>query len=645
MNPRPFLVQRLGLLAAVLCPAIALAQAPAALSERDYFEELPVVLSVSRLAQPLDETPGAVTIIDRDIIRRSGAREVADVLRLVPGFLVGGYNGANPLALYHGALDSFGTRLQVFVDGRSIYSTYYIGDTHRGLMGVVLEDIERIEVLRGSNSAAYGANAFLGVVNIVTRNAADTRGGMVAVTGGERGTWDNVARIGWGDDGASFRISASRRSDDGLERVYDDKHVSQAHFRADLRPTASDEVMFGAGGIHYSWGDGERASVGNPERTVFRRDFYLHGQWRHLLAADEEFRLSAGYDHEYDRDRTPYTPIPTVWLDYSGYAKRYQVEAQHSFVAGSSLRAVWGGGLRREEVWSPPLYYTQQTHSAQQLRFFGNLEWKPHARWVINAGGMWERHSIVGSTLSPRLMVNFHAVRGHTLRAGVTKASRDPSLYELRGDTRYFDANGVLRGWTVAASGGVRSEHLLAREIGYLGELRSWRLTIDLRGFREVMDDRVKARTVAGKRDYVNIVGPIMRGYEYQIKWRPAAGTQVWLSELHTRTIGRYQQDIEVDELSAPHRTTSLALFQVLPHGLDFALIYSEVGSMTWRGTGGDILGRQRRLDVRLAQAFKLGATRGELAWTTQAATGGYSQYIPSYRFERRSFVTLRLEY
>ncbi|MCE9570078.1 MAG: TonB-dependent receptor plug domain-containing protein, partial [Rhodocyclales bacterium] len=213
------------------------------ISEHEYFSDLPVVLSVSRLAQPLDEAPGAVTVIDAETIRRSGARDVAEVLRLVPGFLFTYRNGANPQASYHSGMDTYGSRMQVFVDGRSLYSSLLFGDTNLGLRGIVLEDIERIEVLRGSNSASYGANAFLGVVNIVTRNAADTHGAMVSATMGDRGVEDNVARVGWGDEKASFRITASRRVDHGFERVYDDSHVSRLQFRADLVPTPNDELM------------------------------------------------------------------------------------------------------------------------------------------------------------------------------------------------------------------------------------------------------------------------------------------------------------------------------------------------------------------------------------------------------------------
>src|SRR5690606_42140276 len=81
------------------------------LAESGYLGDLPVVLSVTRLAQSLADTPGAVTIIDRDMIRRSGARQVSELLRFVPGFIVSGWNGANPITQYHTKLDEYGSRL------------------------------------------------------------------------------------------------------------------------------------------------------------------------------------------------------------------------------------------------------------------------------------------------------------------------------------------------------------------------------------------------------------------------------------------------------------------------------------------------------------------------------------------------------
>ena len=157
------------LIPALLILACATARAQSgqdmgALSERDFLGEVPVVLSVSRLAQPLDEAPGAVTILDRQFIRMSGARDVSDLLRMVPGFqTTTSFETDAPLASYHGRSDDWANRIQVLVDGRSVYSGHLQGSAGLGLQTLALDDIARIEVLRGSNSATYGARAFLGL--------------------------------------------------------------------------------------------------------------------------------------------------------------------------------------------------------------------------------------------------------------------------------------------------------------------------------------------------------------------------------------------------------------------------------------------------------------------------------------------------
>ena len=106
-----------------------------------------------------------------------------------------------------GAFGEFTSRVQVLVDGRSNYSTYLTGSIGMGLQTVALTDIECIEVLRGSNSAAYGARAFLGVINIVTRDPVDTLGWQVSAAAGQNGVRDALARLGWGSDRAQFRLT------------------------------------------------------------------------------------------------------------------------------------------------------------------------------------------------------------------------------------------------------------------------------------------------------------------------------------------------------------------------------------------------------------------------------------------------------
>jgi len=649
-TPRRF-AWPLALFAAAVWPACAAAQARPTLSEQDWLEELPVVLSVSRLAQPQSEAPGAVTVIDRDSLLRLGARDIYDVLRLVPGFLVSGWNGASPVAAYHNVLDQYGTKLQVFIDGRSVYSTFYVGGTQRGLLGVVLEDIERIEILRGSNSAAYGANAFLGVINIVTRHAADSHGTLLSVTRGEGGVNDNAVRYGWGSDNASFRISMSHRADNGLQGVHDDTHIGQLHLRGDLRPSAQDEVMLQAGGIRESWGDGIPGSLGNSERTPMMRNAFVVGEWRHLLGGGEDVKLAFSHDDEYFRDRIAYPhPHPIyrgVYLDGGGKGRRTQLEVQHSFVPGADLRAVWGSAVRDERVWSPPLYYGHDWISAQQLRVFGNVEWRAHRQWVVNAGAMWERHSVVGSALSPRLMVNFHLVPGQTLRAGVTRSQRVPTLFELNADVRYYNAANTLVGWTWDIRGHLKPENLLVREVGWLGEFRPLRLSVDLRGYRETMTGYVTSQSyfngVTNVRDKINSDDTlVMRGFEYQLRWQPTASTRIWLSHMSTRSL--WPNPTESMSTSSPKRADSLAVFQNLPGGFGLTATYAETGAMTWQGLG-DKLPPQRRVDLRLAKRFEIGATRAEAAVTVQAATGSYQEFLPARTFDRRGFASLRLEF
>lgn len=644
----------LTLLLAAGFPISAVAQSQ--ISEGDYFGDLPEVLTVTRLAQPLSETPGAVTIIDRETIRRSGARTLVEVLRLVPGYLVAGFNGAHPNAAYHAPLDDYGTRNLVMIDGRAIYSSLYLAGTYRGMTGVLLDDIERIEVLRGSNSAAYGANAMFGVINVITRHAADTPGGEVTVTRGGNGVGDAYARIGWGGDTGSFRLSAGRRSDTGYRGAADDSNIDQMHFRADLHPANDQELTVAAGMTEAHSGDGFANHVGNPERTVRWRDVYLRGQWRKQLAGMDEIKLAVNFDEENIRDRAPYAPLPGIMLDFGGRGRRLDAELQHQIGLSDQLRAVWGIGYKYEVAYSQSLFDARSPVSYSEKRLFGNLAWQPNRFWTINAGGYWGSHSDTGMGFSPRLMANLHLTPDHTLRAGAARSLRPPSLFEMKGDVRYY-LNGALIGRTTTARGNVSPEQLQSREIGYFGNLRDWRMTLDVRVFHERMRDTVTTNSydlppaqaaglVTGNQveEYVNGTGLHLRGGEYQLRWKPLAGTEVWLNQAFLRQVW----DNDWDNHLAPRRTTMLALFQKLPLDLDFSLMWHATSEMTWRDQARGFPA-QRRVDARLALPFRIGSTRAEAAVTLQAANGSYLAFYPSIEHrlmhERRAFGTLRLEF
>ncbi|MBK6295817.1 MAG: TonB-dependent receptor plug domain-containing protein [Rhodoferax sp.] len=280
----------LGALAAVA----AQAQPALVVSEQDYLAEVPMVLSVARLPQRLDETPGAVTILDRHWIRQSGARDLADLLRLVPGFQSStSFAGDMQQATYHGGASEFANRLQVMVDGRSVYSPYLQGSSGLGLQTLALDDIERVEVLRGSNSAAYGARAFLGVVNIISRDPKDSQGLALRVGSGQNGIEDLYLRWGHASAALGLRVSADQRADDGLAGANGPARVRRLNALASLRLTERDELELRGGVVEAQATRGFPGREGNPVRERSDSAQHLQMDWRRTIDADQEITWPA----------------------------------------------------------------------------------------------------------------------------------------------------------------------------------------------------------------------------------------------------------------------------------------------------------------------------------------------------------------
>ena len=635
----------------VWCVACAV-QAQSTLSEQSFFEQLPVVLTVSRLAQPLDEVPGAVTVLDRDTIRRSGARDVADLLRLVPGYMVSGRTGASPVAAYHAPVDEYGVRNLVMIDGRSVHSPYYLGGTNVGMMGVLLDDIERVEVLRGANSAAYGANAMLGVINIITRHTADTQGAEVALTAGGASAQDAYARIGWGDQQASFRLSAGDRQDNGYANVFDDLRLRQVHFRADLRPGGNDDVLLEGGLVQRDAGVGLANDPSNPEHTARTSTRYLLGQWQRQLSETEQLKLSAYFSEEVLDDRAPFSLLPGVMLDFSGTGRRLNLELQHQRSLLDNLRVVWGVGFKQDEVKSLPLYNREDALRLREERLFGNIEWRWSSRGLLNAGLFAGNHSRTGSYVAPRLMANFEVIPDHTFRIGATRGVRPPGQFELDSDVRY-SLNGQLIGRRWASLGNLEPEVLNSQEIGYFGQFRDWRMTLDVRAYKEsvsgligTQDYQSNVSLPATKKkltDFVNKNDFQTTGIEYQWRWQPLNDTEIWLnqslSKLEWEKPSLYQHQ-------PPRLSSTLALFQRLPGQVNLTVLWHVLNSMTWRDES-EVLRPAHRLDVRVAYPFRMGATKAEAALLVQALNGDQQAYQVSNTplFQRRALATLRMEF
>lgn len=656
-----------GILAAALCAAgnaIAAVDRPLPPDEGIFLEDLPIVLSASRLEQPLADAPGAVTVIERELIKASGAREIVDLLRLVPGFQVGMAYYSTPAVAYHGLADEYSRQVLVRIDGRSVYSPFFLGSVPWNNLGLTLDDIDRIEVQRGPNSAAYGANAFMGVINIVTRHASQSHGLHLSATHGSQGIGDQTLRYGGQLGGLHYRLTAGRRSDDGFVNFRDGRSLGHFSFRGDVALSTSDQLQLHAEGYQSENEKGFFGRAGDPPRSQREHGHTLQALWRHTLGPDEELSLNVYHMADTGRERFRaqdtllVPPLPPFLLTADVNAdrriRRSHLELQHILRLAPQARLVWGLEERHEAVASRQLFDTGARQSIRLHRLFGNLEWRLGRQWLLNAGAMWEKHSFAGADLAPRLMLNFQPAPGQTLRLGTTTAYRTPSLAEERARIVYtaritppppppFPA--TLTRTTYFALGGLKPERIRSNELSYLGEFASLGLTVDARAFRDhvtrIIDiERLTWMLPDRPESFANRWEARLHGVEYQLRWTPSADTLLLFNQSRLRIAS---EDERVAD-SAPRRSTTLFLSHRLPNALQASLAHHWVGGFRWLGWS-NALPMQRRLDLRLAYPFRSGPLKGEFALVAQNVKGPHGEFRTDYVFERRSFATLSLEY
>jgi iron complex outermembrane receptor protein len=632
-------------------------------SESDYLSDVPTVISVSRLAQTLDDTPGALTILDRDFIHMTGARSVVDVLRFVPGFqTTSAFETDAPMATYHGRSDDWANRIQVLVDGRSVYSGLLQGSAGIGWQTLALNDIERIEVLRGSNSATYGARAFLGVVNIVSRDVRETTGTSASVTAGENAIADVGMRVGWTTGDASFRLSADSVSDDGLQGAFGKNHTERLNLSSHwtLEQGADLDVRAGGVGIYAGRGSFQPDQYGNPTRMWFQGSQFVQADWRAPLNDSQDLSISASHTENIGRDGFPYLTHATLTInnidfygaavDFSGNETVDTLTAQHTVRFSPSLRAVWGAEFRRERIDSRHLFDQLGSVTTDFSRVFGSAEWRLTDALLMNAGALAEHSTIAGASLSPRMMLNWHAAPGHTLRAGASTAFRPPSAFEKYGQVQYYDVTGqYASGYFTNNDGTLISEKLFSRELGYYFAPPATNLSADVRAFHEQITDGIAGTTGLLPNTTLNGQNYSIDGVELQGEWNLDSATRIYLAQNWT-TIG-------VDaspgggstkfrtEHGAPRYAASLTLMHNFAQGLHLSLMHQVADDVALMSISNNPwLFSMQRTDVRLAQDFRISGKKAELSFVVQNLGDPYQDGDHKFLFNRRAMVSLKFE-
>ncbi len=276
-----------------------------------------MVLSATRLSQPLSEIPAAMTIIDREMIEASGAMNVPDLLRLVPGMVVGFYSGSRATASYHGMADEYARDMQVLVDGRSIYDPGYGGVSWPD-MPIEVNEIARIEVVRGPNAAAYGSNSYAGVINIITQHPADQLGTIVKAIVGEGDKRSLYGRYADMNGTWAYRIAANYQKFGGFDNIPDDEHTEWLDFHADYTPNQKNsfKVMLGASKGTYEEGFNETAQ---QVRDLENNYNFQQINWQHQIAPSNEIKLQL-YHNFFEIDDDFQSPVLSeVIKDWEGW--------------------------------------------------------------------------------------------------------------------------------------------------------------------------------------------------------------------------------------------------------------------------------------------------------------------------------------
>jgi iron complex outermembrane receptor protein len=685
-----------GVVAALsLQTGMAYANENALLGEQGLFTDLPVVLTVTRLPQNILEVPASMTVIDRRMIEASGATDIPDLFRLAAGFQIAHAGGTRTSVTYHGMSDEYSRRIQVLVDGRSIYMPAN-GGVDWVDVPLSIEDIDRIEVLRGPNGVAFGANSFMGVVNIITRHAGETQGTFAKVQGGDANFRKLVLRQGGRAGDLDYRFTLEHQGDDGFgdvtfpgkPRPYsikDDKQSTKLSFRGDYRAGVNDYVNLGFGlnqgprgqGYLSSGSDGNFDVDLEPAFDAYNRRHYQQLKWRRILSSEDEFQLNVY--HNYTDTQAAYLTAPIsaildlpdpalVPLIFPGVtdqplyvqqhvkAERVNVEMEHRLRFNEAFRLVWGGEARYDEVVAEGYLGQEDPISNRLYRAFAHGEWRFSQPYLLNVGAMVEHNDIVGTNFSPRVAVNRTLGQGHAVRLSYTQAFRTPVILEEYANyAQLLSSDMSVFNQLWKSNGGLNPERISALELGFMGYLGDTRSHYDLKFFREEIRDMVSYPTdlnfakayAALPPDalvFDNIDWARLYGTELQLKLEADRDTMVSMGFSYayaegtvTTTINpTYTRDIA---LYVPDYTVSFLMDHYFGDGWRGSMaIYHTDHQKFWHDAS------VATLDLRIAKHFDYAGNEGVFSVAAHNVNNTYFDYQDEYIIEPRVYASLEFK-
>lgn len=584
------------------------------------------VTSASKKEESIAKAAAAVFVIKADDIRRSGATNVPEALRLAPGVQVAAIGHNRWSVSIRGFNSRFSNKLLVLVDGRAIYSPAFSGVfwEHND---IPLNNIERIEVIRGPGGSLWGANAVNGIINIITYSAKDTQGGLISAAAGNEVNGSAMARYGWTlDEETHLRLHANSKSVDGGQAVAggdgpDSWKTQQAGFRLDAT-RGGDKYSLQGNISDYRAGDRIAAlTAAPPYATMLNTDgagnaAHLLGKWERQTATGAH-SLQAFIDHN-DTD-----------LGLARYRNdTFDLEYQQQ-ITGETHDIVWGLGYRTSKDQIDATAHTLFSDSGKSFSLYSafiqdDITLVPE-RWRLTLGARLEHNDFTGVEVQPNIRLLWTPTAHDSLWAAVSRAVRTPSRGE-RSSTAFvavaplpfpIPSLGLNAGDPIAlatvGNPNMVSEKLNALDLGWR---RQWSPTLtsevaafyyryaDLRGVLPPGPPLFSGINPYLPLDLTNTIGAESYGLEVAVDWLPLPN---WRLQANTSLFHISSRDAlpgavggEFSDATPGHQVSLRSSLDITPK-LQWDVWLRRVGKIITSSEASATVPAYTSLDMRLA--------------------------------------------
>ena len=542
------------------------------------------VTSVSKTPEPLSQAPAAIQVITNDEIRRSGASSLPEALRLADNLEVDQDNAHDWNISARGFNADLGNKLLVLIDGRTVYSPLFSG-VFWDVQNVMLEDVDRVEVISGPGGTLWGANAVNGVINVITKSAQDTQGWYLEGGGGS--SLRDFGEIRYGGTLAPnvyYRVYGSYfdRNDEvytGGAPAHDSWSQGLGGFRIDTAGSSDDQ--FTLQGEYYNGADGDTAVPG----TIVQSGDHVLGRWTHTFSTDSSMSLQMYYDRtNYAQPTAPFVAGGTTFEPggiFSDSLDTYDLDFQHYFNFGDRNKITWGGGYRfthDQNDNSATLVLNPSPLNQNLINAFVQDEIKLQDDLYFTLGTKAEHNDYTGFEVEPSGRLQWNITPKQMVWAAVSRAVRTPS----RIDHDLYEPTGLpspLPQSILDGTSGFTSETLIAYEIGYraqVGENISGSLSTFYNDYTKIRSTTATPGTVLPIYLQNNLEGTtygIELSADYQMLdwWRWHVGYDFLKEDIHV-TPGEVDFTNGLNETADPQNQVFLRSSMDLPQNLELDL-------------------------------------------------------------------------